>query len=123
MHPPRPSIRTARSIARSWPRWPRPRRGEERKRPPMRRLGRHLIGELFDCAPAILNDLEALRSILLAMAWSAQATIVGSTCRQISPVELREGLVMRQARLSLHTWPEHRFAAGVLVALDEALTL
>jgi S-adenosylmethionine decarboxylase len=89
----------------------------------MRRLGRHLIGELFDCVPDILNDLEALRSILLAMAWSAQATIVGSTCYQISPVGLRGVVVMRQARLSLHTWPAHRYVAVDLVARDEAFRL
>src|SRR5260370_6524628 len=123
MHPARPSIRTVRSIADSWPRWPRPRRGEERKRSPMRRLGRHLIGELFDCVPDILNDLEALRSILPAMAWSAQATIVGSTCHQISPVGLSGVVGMRQARLSLPTWPAQRYAAVDLVARDEALRL
>ena len=89
----------------------------------MRRLGRHLIGELFDCVPDILNDLEALRSILLAMAWSAQATIVGSTCHQSSPVGLSGVVVMPQGRLSLHTWPEHRYAAVDLVARDEALRL
>jgi S-adenosylmethionine decarboxylase proenzyme len=89
----------------------------------MRRLGRLRIGELFDCVPDILNELEALRSILLAMAWSAQATIVGSTCHQISPVGLRGVVVMRQGRLSLHTWPEHRYAAVDLVARDEALRL
>ena len=30
---------------------------------------------------------------------------------------------MRQGRLSLHTWPEHRYAAVDLVARDEALRL
>ena len=57
------------------------------------------------------------------MAWSAQATIVGSTCHQSSPVGLSGVVVMPQGRLSLHTWPEHRYAAVDLVARDEALRL
>ncbi len=89
----------------------------------MRRLGRHLIGELFDCVPDILNDLEAVRTILLAVAGRAQATIVGSTFHQFSPFGLSGVVVMRETRLSIHTWPEHRYAAVDLFARDEALGL
>src|ERR1700737_1621947 len=123
MPPPRPSIRTARSIARSWPRWRVPRRGDERKPALMRRLGRHLIGELLDCVPRILNDLEALPTILLALAGCAHATIVGSTFHRFPPFGLSGVVVMCQARLSIHTWPAHRYAAVDLFAREETFGL
>jgi S-adenosylmethionine decarboxylase len=89
----------------------------------MRRLGRHLIGELFDCVPGILNDLEALRTILLAIAGCAHATIVGSTFHRFPPFGLSGVVVMCQARLSIHTWPAHRYAAVDLFAREETFGL
>jgi len=86
----------------------------------MQRLGRHLLVELFDCAPDILNDLEAVPTILLAAARRAQATIVGSTFHQFYPFGLSGVVIMSEAHLSIHTWPEHRYAAVDIFSRGEA---
>ncbi len=86
----------------------------------MQRLGRHLLVELFDCAPDILNDLEAVQTILLAAARRAQASIVGSAFHQFSRFRLSGVVVMSGSLLSVHTWPEHRYAAADIFSRGEA---
>ncbi|HEV2056254.1 MAG TPA: adenosylmethionine decarboxylase [Methylomirabilota bacterium] len=86
----------------------------------MQRLGRHLIVELFDCAPEILNDLEAVQTILLAVARRARATIVGSTFHQFSPFGLSGVVIMSESHVSIHTWPEHRYTAADIFSRGEA---
>jgi S-adenosylmethionine decarboxylase len=87
----------------------------------MQRLGRHLIVELFDCAPEVLNDLEAVQTILLAAARCAQATIVGGAFQQFPRSGLSGVVVMSDSLLSIHAWHEHRYAAADLFSRGEAL--
>jgi S-adenosylmethionine decarboxylase len=87
----------------------------------MQRLGRHLFVELFDCAPEVLNDLEAVRTVLLAAARRAQATIVGGAFQQFSRSGLSGVVVMSDSLLSIHAWYEHRYAAADLFSRGEAL--
>ncbi len=87
----------------------------------MQRLGRHLIVELFDCAPEVLDDLEAMKTMLLEAARRAQATIVGTTFHQFSQFGLSGVVVMSESLLSIHTWPEHRYAAVDIFSRGEAL--
>ncbi len=87
----------------------------------MQSLGRHLIVELFDCTPEALNDLGAVKTMLLEAARRAQATIVGSTFHRFSPFGLSGVVVISESHLSIHTWPEHRYAAVDIFSCGEAL--
>ena len=88
----------------------------------MQRLGRHFIVELFDCTAEFLNDLEVAQTLLLAIARRTQATMVGSMFHQLSPLGLSGVVVTSESRLSVHTWPAHRYAAVDIFARGEALT-
>lgn len=87
----------------------------------MKRLGRHLIVELFDCRPAVLEDLEAVQNGLEEAARRAGATIVATTFHQFNPVGLSGVVVISESHLSIHTWPEYSYAAVDIFSCGEAL--
>ncbi|MEN3047595.1 MAG: adenosylmethionine decarboxylase [Candidatus Caldarchaeales archaeon] len=75
-------------------------------------LGRHLIGELYGCDPALLADVKVVSSAVRRGAKRAGATPVGEFANKyeggggVSYV-----LVVKESHLSVHTWPEHSYAA------------
>jgi len=74
-------------------------------------LGRHLLIELKDCNRAILNDPGYLRECLCETAEQIGATIVNQAFHQFSPHGVSGVVVIAESHISIHTWPEHSYAA------------
>jgi S-adenosylmethionine decarboxylase len=74
-------------------------------------LGRHLLVELRDCDGAVLQDLDHVRSALLEAAAVAGATIVSEAFYQFAPFGISGMVIIAESHLSVHTWPEHCYAA------------
>jgi len=87
----------------------------------LKTLGRHFLLELGDCNPAILNQLAKIETILLAAAKKAKATIVDSRFHQFSPFGISGVVVIAESHLTIHTWPEHAYAAVDIFSCGEAL--
>ena len=77
----------------------------------MNALGRHLLLELFDCDPDAINNLEAVKGALIEGAKRAQATIVDVVFHEFNPFGISGVVVIAESHLSIHTWPEYRYAA------------
>lgn len=77
----------------------------------MRALGRHLLLELFDCDLEVLNNLEAVKTVLVEAARRSRATIVDVVFHEFNPFGISGVVVVAESHLSIHTWPEHRYAA------------
>ena len=77
----------------------------------MRALGRHLLLELFDCDVETLNNLEAVKTALMEAARRARATIVDVVFHEFNPFGVSGVVVIAESHLSIHTWPEYRYAA------------
>ena len=77
----------------------------------MNALGRHLLLELFDCDSDAINNLEAVKSSLVEAAKRAQATIVDVVFHEFNPFGISGVVVIAESHLSIHTWPEYRYAA------------
>jgi len=75
-------------------------------------LGRHLLLELFDCDVGMLNNLEAVKEVLVEAARRARATIVDVVFHEFNPFGISGVVVIAESHLSIHTWPEHRYAAA-----------
>ncbi len=73
--------------------------------------GRHLLLEYYDCDKSILNNLEAIEALFIAAARAADATIVQSTFHRFAPQGVSGVVVIEESHLSIHTWPEHGYAA------------
>lgn len=74
-------------------------------------LGTHLLIELKDCNPEILKDLERVRSALVSAAKKAKATIIDFSFREFKPFGISGIVVIAESHLTIHTWPEYRYAA------------
>ncbi len=74
-------------------------------------LGTHLLIELKDCNPEILKDLEKVRSALVSAAKKAKATIIDFSFREFQPFGISGIIVIAESHLTIHTWPEYRYAA------------
>ena len=73
--------------------------------------GKHLLMEFRGCAPAIMDDLEAVQALMERAAHAAQASIVDSVFHAFSPQGVTGVVVVEESHFSIHTWPEHRYAA------------
>ncbi|MBM3945916.1 MAG: adenosylmethionine decarboxylase [SAR202 cluster bacterium] len=77
----------------------------------MNALGQHVILELRECNPRLLNDLPFLQRALLDAARETGATVIGQTFHQFSPHGVTGVIAIAESHLCIHTWPEHDYAA------------
>ena len=84
-------------------------------------LGRHLLVELEDCDADILNDIKKIKKILITAAREAKATIIESRFHQFNPFGISGVVVIAESHLTIHTWPEHRYAAVDIFTCGKAL--
>lgn len=72
--------------------------------------GRHTIIDLWDAEA--LADLDHVRHTLIAAAQAAGATVLGHDFHHFQPNGGVSGVVvLAESHISIHTWPEARFAA------------
>jgi S-adenosylmethionine decarboxylase len=84
-------------------------------------LGRHLLLELFDCDPDAINNLEAVKGALVEAARLAKATIVDVVFHEFNPFGISGVVVIAESHLSIHTWPEYRYAAVDIFSCGDTL--
>jgi S-adenosylmethionine decarboxylase len=84
-------------------------------------LGRHMLLELFDCDPDAINNLEAVKGALVEAAKRAQATIVDIVFHEFNPFGISGVVVIAESHLSIHTWPEYRYAAVDIFSCGDTL--
>ena len=87
----------------------------------MNALGRHLLLELFDCAPDAIDNLEAVKGALVEAAKRAHATIVDVVFHEFNPFGISGVVVIAESHLSIHTWPEYRYAAVDIFSCGDVL--
>ncbi len=75
-------------------------------------LGKHLLLELKECNPRLLNDLDHIRNSLLRAAEDLGAHVVGESFHQFSPQGVTGILSIAESHISIHTWPEYGYAAA-----------
>lgn len=73
--------------------------------------GRHLLVEYMGCEPAVLNNLEQIRALMERAAIAAKTNIVASMFQPFEPHGVSGAVVVEESHLSIHTWPEHGYAA------------
>ena len=82
----------------------------------MNGLGLHLLLELKDCNPKLLNDVGFIRQTLLNTAHDVGATVVGESFHRFSPQGVTGILSIAESHISIHTWPEFGYAAADIFA-------
>ncbi|OGL16570.1 MAG: S-adenosylmethionine decarboxylase proenzyme [Candidatus Rokubacteria bacterium RIFCSPLOWO2_12_FULL_69_21] len=87
----------------------------------MQALGRHMLLELFDCDAQVINSLETVKGALVEAAKRAQATIVDVVFHEFNPFGISGVVVIAESHLSIHTWPEYRYAAVDIFSCGDVL--
>ena len=87
----------------------------------MNALGRHLLLELFDCDSDAINNVEAVKNALVEAAKRAHATIVDVVFHEFNPFGVSGVVVIAESHLSIHTWPEYRYAAVDIFSCGDVL--
>ncbi len=85
--------------------------GLSRRAGPSKALGTHLLLELRECDPELLDDLAFIESAMVGAALEAGATIVGQSFHKFTPRGVTGIIAIAESHLCIHTWPEHRYAA------------
>jgi S-adenosylmethionine decarboxylase proenzyme len=78
----------------------------------LKALGKHLLLELNDCDRVLLNDIHALRDILLDAANQCGATVLSDSFHQFNPCGVSGAVIIAESHITIHTWPEHGYAAA-----------
>lgn len=74
-------------------------------------LGHHWLIEYYTDHATKLSDPDFLEAAMCEAANVMQATIVTSTFHHFSPLGVSGVVVIQESHLTIHTWPEYRYAA------------
>jgi S-adenosylmethionine decarboxylase len=73
--------------------------------------GRHLILDLYDCDPEILDNYEELQRLLEASLVMAKATILRIIGEKFQPQGVTLLALLAESHASIHSWPEIGYCA------------
>ncbi|HXH59799.1 MAG TPA: adenosylmethionine decarboxylase [Fimbriimonadaceae bacterium] len=74
-------------------------------------LGSHLLIELFDCDEKSLRAEASVGEAMLRAAQESDASIVASSFHEFKPYGVSGAVIIQESHYTIHTWPEHRYAA------------
>jgi S-adenosylmethionine decarboxylase len=66
---------------------------------------------LYDCPPDVLNDQTKINEALREAVDRARATLLKQVSNQFSPQGVTALGILAESHISIHTWPEHGYAA------------
>ena len=74
-------------------------------------LGKHVIAELWVREPNRLNNPELIQDALLAACKRGEFTVLNVSSHAFSPHGVTAVVLLSESHMSIHTWPEHGYAA------------
>ncbi len=77
----------------------------------MEAIGYHYIVEASGCDPEILKDSDRIKEIMFNAAKLGKMDVKTVYFYKFSPTGVSGILVVSESHLSIHTWPENRYAA------------
>lgn len=75
-------------------------------------VGRHCVAELGRGCPVLLDDEEYIKQSLADAALRCGATLLSITTHRFKPQGVTAVALLSESHISLHTWPEHGYAAA-----------
>lgn len=73
--------------------------------------GKHLLIEYMGCPFEALNNVLQIQALMKQAAVAARTNIVFSKFQPFDPQGVSGVVVIEESHLSIHTWPEHGYAA------------
>ena len=77
----------------------------------MNALGLHVLIEYEKCDSQLIDDSQFVRELMLEAVRLSKATIVTDVFHRFSPQGVSGVIVIAESHVTVHTWPEHGYAA------------
>lgn len=74
-------------------------------------FGKHYLIDFHDCDPEIIKLVDLTKEIMMRAAKESGATILNHHFHQFQPIGVSGVVLIAESHISVHTWPEHAFAA------------
>ncbi len=84
-------------------------------------LGNHILVEFYNCDSERLRSVEYIERVLLRAAEESGAKVVTSNFHQFQPYGVSGVVVIEESHYTIHTWPEHNYAAVDLFYCDPSV--
>jgi S-adenosylmethionine decarboxylase len=84
-------------------------------------LATHTHLELWGVEGALLDDPARLETVLLNAAAAAKCVALGSVKHHFTPHGASVVVLLAESHVSIHTWPEHGYAAADILTCGETL--
>ncbi len=84
-------------------------------------LGNHILIEFYECDSDSLRSVEYIERVLLRAADESGAKVVTSNFHQFQPYGVSGVVVIEESHYTIHTWPEHNYAAVDLFYCDPSV--
>ncbi|GIV09710.1 MAG: hypothetical protein KatS3mg019_2489 [Fimbriimonadales bacterium] len=86
-----------------------------------RTLGTHILVELYGCNRHTLERVAYVENALVQAAYESNAHIVSHFFHEFEPYGVSGVVVIEESHYTIHTWPEHRYAAVDLFFCSETV--
>ena len=87
----------------------------------MRALCQHTLIEYYDCDPECLKRAAEVKKFLCKAVLQGGGTIVKAVFHNFSPYGVSGVLVITESHVTIHTWPEHGYAAVDIFSCSKKL--
>lgn len=84
-------------------------------------LATHVHLELWGVEGGLLDDPDRLERALLAAAAAARCQVLGTVKHHFQPHGASVVVLVAESHLSIHSWPEHGYAAADILTCGETL--
>ena len=86
-------------------------------------LAVHVLVDLYGVDVALLDDPVRLERALLEAAAAARCEVLGSVKHKFEPQGASVVVLVAESHLSIHTWPEHGYAAADILTCGATLPI
>jgi S-adenosylmethionine decarboxylase proenzyme len=78
---------------------------------------------MWGCSKNTINNTEAVKEALVNVTRAINATLVDVMCHHFSPYGVTGIAILAESHISVHTWPEHEYAAVDIFICDNDINL
>jgi S-adenosylmethionine decarboxylase len=74
-------------------------------------LGTHITWDVYNCNAKSLSFILTVKTVLNTIVDELQLSKVNESFKQFEPIGVTGFILLEESHVSIHTWPEHKFAA------------
>jgi S-adenosylmethionine decarboxylase len=89
----------------------------------MKALGTHVILDLHGCPPESLDDIDFVSRALLRAVAESGAALIQPMFHKFAPQGVSGVAIIAESHFSIHTWPEHGYAAIDVFTCGESINV